>query len=506
MIPAKYYLKLLDRSVRVGGIIVLSIGVAVLVGWVADIPLLKTVFPGLASMKANTAIGFVSAATSLLLLRTSQPGSPSRRLARALSIFVAVLGGLTLVEVLSKLDFGIDELVLTDPTEASAYAGRMAPISALNFVLSGLALLALKVKRPRIANWANWLASLAIFLSGLAIVGYAYGVSSLYGIFPFSSMALHTALGFLVLSLAVLAANPTLGIANLLASDSAGGVVARRLLPTIPLALFFLGWVRLLGQNAGLYDTRFGLALMVLMSIAVSVYSISATALALRKLDLTRKRAEAEIVDLNIGLEKRVGERTAELAVLSADLSTANTELEALSLHDALTGLANRRYLDGYLATQIAVGRRQKRPLALVLCDVDSFKEYNDNEGHQAGDGVLVQIADALLKCCRRPADMAARYGGDEFLLILPDTDRVGASLMAEAARMAIERLGIPHHYSTVAPIVTISGGVSALVDEVKTAGQLIRAADQMLYEAKRLGRNRIVGDETPPLLEKARV
>ncbi|HVC12463.1 MAG TPA: diguanylate cyclase [Burkholderiales bacterium] len=199
------------------------------------------------------------------------------------------------------------------------------------------------------------------------------------------------------------------------------------------------------------------------------------------------------------------GKHYARLARLSAQLRAANASLEELSLHDGLTGLANRRYFDRYLASQIAVARRYKRPLALVMCDVDSFKAYNDHSGHQAGDECLKQVAAALRSRCRRPADMAARYGGEEFALVLPDTDLAGAAQIAEAARDGVAQLRIAHAHSPAAPYISISGGVAALPrNGDMSAQQLIAAADRTLYRAKQLGRNRMVCVQDEPEYEHA--
>jgi diguanylate cyclase (GGDEF)-like protein len=176
---------------------------------------------------------------------------------------------------------------------------------------------------------------------------------------------------------------------------------------------------------------------------------------------------------------------------LSVELSTANTALAQLSRQDGLTGLANRRSFDEYLAEQISLASRHKWELALVLCDVDHFKAYNDLYGHQGGDECLRQVAAALQSCCRRPADLAARYGGEEFAIILPDTDLAGAILVAEAVKAAVARMGVPHEKSTTGALVSISGGVAVLASG--NAQQLIASADQALYQAKNLGRNRVV-------------
>jgi diguanylate cyclase (GGDEF)-like protein len=188
------------------------------------------------------------------------------------------------------------------------------------------------------------------------------------------------------------------------------------------------------------------------------------------------------------------GANYARLSRLSVKLGVANQALERLSRHDGLTGLANRRFFDEYLAEQIAVAHRHQRTLALVLCDVDLFKAYNDHYGHQAGDQCLKRIATALRSCSHRPADMAARYGGEEFAMILPDTGMAGAARIAETMREAISAMRIAQAHSPAAAHVSISGGVAVLLREAGMgAQQLIAAADQALYEAKRQGRNRMV-------------
>jgi len=214
---------------------------------------------------------------------------------------------------------------------------------------------------------------------------------------------------------------------------------------------------------------------------------------------------DARLAGLNAGAEEFLGkpiDRT-ELWLRVRNLlrlKALSDCLQNLSLHDALTDLANRRFFDKYLADQTAIARRQQLTLALVMCDVDSFKAYNDRHGHQAGDACLKQIAAALRTCCRRPADKAARYGGEEFCMILPDTELIGAVRIAEAARNAIGNLKIPHGQSPASPFVSISGGVAILLRKTNiTVAQLIEAADQALYQAKHLGRNRMFFAQAGP-------
>lgn len=184
----------------------------------------------------------------------------------------------------------------------------------------------------------------------------------------------------------------------------------------------------------------------------------------------------------------------ARLVQVSAELRSANDSLWQVSMKDGLTLLANRRSFDAHLAEQLAVAARQRRPLALVLADVDHFKGYNDAYGHQAGDDCLQAVAGALAACCQRPSDMAARYGGEEFALVLPDTDQQGALHIARAAQQAVSDLCIAHPGGSTGACVSISSGVAiSQPGDGKDAQALIGEADKALYQAKNSGRNQVV-------------
>lgn len=179
---------------------------------------------------------------------------------------------------------------------------------------------------------------------------------------------------------------------------------------------------------------------------------------------------------------------------MSRDLASANRELEKLSRQDGLTGIANRRYFDSYLVTELRRGARERQSLSLILSDVDHFKAFNDCYGHQAGDDCLRRVAAALSSAGRRPADLAARYGGEEFAMVLPGTVLEGAVDVAQAVSRVIEGLAIPHARSAVNPKVTLSQGIVSLTPEKETSSEdLIKRADQALYLAKQQGRNRYV-------------
>lgn len=175
-------------------------------------------------------------------------------------------------------------------------------------------------------------------------------------------------------------------------------------------------------------------------------------------------------------------------------LLETNLELQRLTNSDGLTGLSNRRYFDEYLGAEWRRAQREQTQLALLMIDVDAFKAYNDTYGHVAGDEVLRRVAGVIRDNCARPADLPARFGGEEFSMILPATSAGGARLLAEKVRRAIESLQIPHSGSPTSGVVTISiGGAVIVPDETGDASRLVQAADTGLYQAKRNGRNQVV-------------
>ncbi|WP_010464729.1 GGDEF domain-containing protein [Acidovorax radicis] len=200
---------------------------------------------------------------------------------------------------------------------------------------------------------------------------------------------------------------------------------------------------------------------------------------------------------LLIVLLSETARQHARLMQVTAELRVANDTLWQISMKDGLTRLANRRSFDTHLAEHLAVAVRHHRHLALVLVDVDHFKDFNDAYGHQAGDECLKSIARALDTCCQRPADLAARYGGEEFAMVLPDTDREGAVHIAHAAQKAVAALQIAHQHSSTGVWVSISSGVASVrPGDGLSAQALIGEADKALYRAKNSGRNQVAVGE----------
>jgi len=212
-------------------------------------------------------------------------------------------------------------------------------------------------------------------------------------------------------------------------------------------------------------------------------------------------------------LPKPISAPRVELRVrLHLQLKQQLDQLRALASTDGLTGLANRRIADETLKREWRRAQRSGRPLSFLLIDVDFFKLFNDRYGHPAGDGCLRQVAAAVRSAARRPTDLAARFGGEEFAVVLAETALGGACLVADSIRRSIIESCIPHAGSEVAPHVTVSIGAACLGGAPADAerpsgtplpaplpfelGDLIEAADQALYRAKKTGRNRVEASE----------
>lgn len=176
--------------------------------------------------------------------------------------------------------------------------------------------------------------------------------------------------------------------------------------------------------------------------------------------------------------------KTRALEEANAHLGSAIETLHRISTQDGLTGVSNRRHFDDTLGLEWRRAARNGLPLSLLLLDIDFFKNFNDEKGHQAGDDVLRSVADILRESVHRAADVVARYGGEEFVVLLPETNAERANDIAEGLRSSIEQLGT----------VTASLGVATQVPSREgTAHDLVRMADEAMYQAKRTGRNRVV-------------
>lgn len=182
-------------------------------------------------------------------------------------------------------------------------------------------------------------------------------------------------------------------------------------------------------------------------------------------------------------------------------LQREKQDLERLVCVDVLTGVANRRHSLGLLAAEWRRAQREDRQVALLMIDLDCYHAYNEQYGHLGGDACLQRVTEAMVKCLRRPSDFLGRYGGEEFIAVLPNTNAAGAKIVAERLRATVEALAIPHATSTCARVVTVTAGFAAMKPTGDIAmEQLIAVADRALLRAKSKGRNRVEG-EAPVVL-----
>jgi signal transduction histidine kinase len=255
---------------------VATIGLIVLLGWAADIDALKRVLPDLPSMKANTALAFVASGASLWWLHPDRIAS-GLLWGRLLALVPLTVGSLTLVEYGAGLDLGIDELMFSDPA-SDRFPGRPSPITAFAFVFTGASLLVLEPTGTRAVSKSQLLAAIAATATFLGLLGYLYDASLIRGATYYTSMAVHTVVAFLVLLLGVMFAHAERGLMRLLLADDAGGVAARRLIPSTLAFLVFAGWLRLQAQARGLLDHEGGILIMVTAACAFVVLVGGATA------------------------------------------------------------------------------------------------------------------------------------------------------------------------------------------------------------------------------------
>jgi diguanylate cyclase (GGDEF)-like protein len=182
---------------------------------------------------------------------------------------------------------------------------------------------------------------------------------------------------------------------------------------------------------------------------------------------------------------------------LAKQLSESNQKLSQLAEIDELTNLHNRRSMDKYLSSEWNRHLRNQQPLSLLFIDIDYFKQFNDTYGHEGGDQCLIQVSKILQNNAKRSADIAARFGGEEFALILPETGEKQAYTIAENIRDDLASLRIPHESSSVSRYLTVSIGVMTLIPNTVNNASLLRAlADEALYRAKEEGRNCIIKGE----------
>ena len=353
------------QAARVGALSLMALGTIVLIGWAFDISLLTGLHSSLATMKANTAALFFLLGAALWLAR-DRPSRPA-----LIIVFVIVgVSMLTLAEYGFGVNLGIDQALFADTANAAqtSHAGRMAPAAAVAFILLASALLVLD--RPAHARIANVGIVIAAVIAFLSLCGHIYGVVPLYRIGSYTAIALHTAVGLFIASATLVAMRPRRGIMSVIVGMTAGGATIRRLLPVIVLAPLALGWLLLQGQEAGLYDTVFGVAILTTGNIALFAVTAVRLGVSLHQTDLLRTVAESESAtvrrDLAITLDSIAD------AVIATDSEGRIARMNPVA--EAVTG---------WTAAD-AVGK----PIAAV------FRATRENESGAIASSVLQVLAD----------------------------------------------------------------------------------------------------------------
>ena len=283
-----------SRLASVAGWVLIGLALSVLSGWAFRVPVLMSVWPGLATMKPNTAAAFLLTGLGLV-----------RRNGRDLgfySLAVALVGTLTLIEYISKSNFGIDELLFRDP-HSRIDPGRMSLITSVGFTLMGPALALMTSRSSTARTVARWLSAVVGCLGFIAILGYSYDTQALYQVRPYSSVALHTAIGFVIAALGVQCANPAEGLISHVHADTAGGTMLRQLLPAALLVPYLLGFIAWLAHKRFGWEMGFSLALVVAATMLCLIVTMLINARRLEREDLALR-------EMNRTLDERVAQRT----------------------------------------------------------------------------------------------------------------------------------------------------------------------------------------------------
>ncbi len=440
------YAEIVRRLSFAGGALVALLGATVLLGWQAGLPALTRVQPQFIPMTPLTAVVFILLGSSgvLLALDEARP-----RLARAGGSLAALALGLALASLGEHRlgwDTGLDTALFRDRLAAGGSTGRPAELTALAFALLALGQLGLRSRHvaPRRAGEAATLA--AASAGSIVLGGYLFAPYEVYRILPLADVAAHTGLGILLAALATVGARPGGVFFRIFEQDTAGGFAARRLFPLVLIPGAFAALVAR-GFAAGWYGADFQLGLATTIDSIVLGVIIWLSANGLDRTD--------------------VGRRLAEQAALL----------------DPLTGLGNRRALAAQLNVQQALAERTQRAYAIVSLDADDLKRVNDTFGHAAGDAALRHVAAALASALR-PADVAVRSGGDEFILLLAATDELGAARVAKRVAAIVRDLPTADPRARL----TVSVGSAAWRPDDRPDDVLARA-DAALYAAKRTWR-----------------
>lgn len=443
-----------DRmAVRASATAVGIMGLAVIVSWLFDISLPSELVPGTTTMKFNTAVCLAALASCLLVDRP--------RVTVTVCGLVCLLAGVTLLEY-AVGDLGIDQLVVADNRNEEGPPGRMSGVAALCLIVLALAHMANTAGRRRIAQS---LAASTVFVSAVAILGYVYGVDSLYSVGPYSTMALHTAVALVLLSIATLAAVPDGVVPWVLTGTDAGAILQRRLYPVALLVLPSLGLIRLVAHRREIYETGFAIALNITIASAILTGVTIRAAIVVRRLDDERFAAADALRTLNENLEGMVRERSDALEHERTVVAVLQDRTRiARDLHDRVIQriFAVGMRLAGIPASTVAPDVHTRLNEAVDELDA-SIRELRQTI-FELGRGTDVDPAQEIAATATR---LEASLGFAPSLTISGDLDRIGdqvASHLVVVLREALSNVARHARATAVDLSLAVAGDEAVLV------------------------------------------
>jgi signal transduction histidine kinase/CheY-like chemotaxis protein len=353
----------LKKFSTLASVTTIAIGVLVLIGWALDNHLLRSIIPGEDVTRPNTAICFVLAGAALWLVN-NDANRFSSYAARVLGAIIIAVGALTLAEYAFGTNLGMSAVYFSDPDipAGAEHYGRMTMTVSVLFTMVGFSFLSRPGKKG--LALVHGMMIFGLMLALLSLFGYVYGVQALYDLSDYTKMAIPTTLASIILTFGVLCGRPSEGLMELATSDTLGGEMVRRLVPPAIIIPFALGYLRLEGQRAGLYDTEFGVAFMVFFVVAMFFVLVWWTAFNLHRSDLARRRLEAELRD---------AKETAEDATKAKSRFLANMSHEIRTPMSSIIGMIDivlETELDDKQREHLCLARESSQSLLQILNDI----------------------------------------------------------------------------------------------------------------------------------------
>ena len=475
-------------------VLIVAVGIVaaiVLLGWIFSVEPMKRIAPGLTSMNPATAICLELCCFTLWAIKDGRR-TGFRGLAAVLAPAIVLYVGLAkLVDLSLGTSLCPDSLLFASQLNfGQAFPSRMAPNAAACFVLLAVALSVQgRPWWPRFLH-PQWLVTPIMCLSLAGILGYAYDTSGFYAVKNYIPMALHTAICFMLLAVAIILSRPGEGYMRLIPRDSPGARSYAMLLPACVILPALVGGLVLYGSDQGWLQGRgTGTAIVAVLTILGMTLLAFLNSVLLNRAERIRRTGELRLRELVAELDQRNRELEQEIL----ERKHAEERAAHQATHDSLTALPNRMLFLEHLENAIARAMRHGDAFALLYIDIDHFKPVNDRYGHQAGDEVLKELA-RRLEATVRKVDTVARLGGDEFAAIMDAPVLEQAALrLAERLSAAVRqpyRLSLPGLAQPFEVMVGMSVGIALFPGHADGLDDLVRAADSAMYRAKLIGKS----------------